>query len=110
MEALSEVQQRLTNVEASLTIQGTNGNTRSLTQSFIDLETWAWPQLNRPPITVETVEMLIDAKLRTAMSGMQSAERPMQSERPMQPILESKAIQEIGKLTDAKSYRQWNKR
>ena len=28
----------------------------------------------------------------------------------MQPILESKAIQEIGKLTDAKSYRQWNKK
>ena len=39
MEALLEVQQRLTNVEASLTIQGTDGNPRSLTQSFIDLET-----------------------------------------------------------------------
>ena len=93
MEALLEVQQRLTNVEASLTIQGTDGNPRSLTQSFSDLETWAWPQLNRPPITVETVEMLIDAKLRTAILGMQSAERPMQSERLMQSILESKAIQ-----------------
>ena len=34
----------------------------------------------------------------------------MQSERPMQPGSESKAIQEIGKLTDAKSYRQWNKK
>ena len=110
MEALAEVQQRLTNVEASLTIQGTDGQPRSLMQSFIDLETWAYPQLNRPPITAETVEMLIDAKLRTAMLGMQSAERPMQSERPMQPVLESKAIQEIGKLADAKSYRQWNKK
>ena len=88
MEALSEVQQRLTNVEASLTIQGTDGKPRSLTQSFIDLETWAYTQLNRPPITAEIVEMLIDAKLRTAILGIQSVERPMQSERPMQPILE----------------------
>ena len=30
----------------------------------------------------------------------------MQSERPMQPVLESKAIQEIGKLADANSYRR----
>ena len=34
----------------------------------------------------------------------------MQSERPMHSILASKTIQEIGKLADAKSYRQWNKK
>ena len=69
---MEAIQTRLGNLEGALVLQGNDGNTRSLTQSFIDLETWALPLLNRPPITGETVEMLIDAKIRTAIMGMTS--------------------------------------
>ena len=101
MEAIQDLLRRMDIVEGSITFQGNNGHPRSLTQSFIDLETWALPLLNRPPLTVETVEMLIDAKLRTAIQGVQSVEK---SYSVSKPVLESKAIQEIGKLNDAKSY------
>ena len=70
------IQTRLDNLEGALTLQGNDGSTRSLMQSFVDLETWALPLLNRPSITVETVEMLIDAKIKTAIMGVQSGERP----------------------------------
>ena len=98
---------RLEIVESALSIQGSDGQPRSLTQSYIDLESWARPLLNRPPLAVETVELLIDAKLRTAIQGVQSVEK---SHSGSKPISESKAIQEIGKLNDAKSYRPWNKK
>ena len=57
---------RLEIVESALSIQGSDGQPRSLTQSFIDLESWTRPLLNRPPLTVEIVELLIDAKLTHA--------------------------------------------
>ena len=42
---------------------------------------------------------------------MQPSERqPHTKQEHVKPILESKAIQDIGTLTDAKSYRQWNKK
>ena len=57
------------------------------------------------------MQLLIDAKIRSAIVGMQPSERQPQSKQEYaKPILESKAIQDIGKLTDAKSYRQWNKK
>ena len=40
-------------------------------------------------------------------SRVQSVEK---SQSGSKPILESKAIQEIGKLNDARSYRHWNKK
>ena len=100
---------RLGDLEGAFTLQGADGATRSLTQSFIDLETWALPMLNSTALTVEIVEMLIDAKIRTAIVGVQSSHRP-QGESSGKPILELKAIQGIGKLTEAKGYRQWNKK
>ena len=96
---MEAIQTRLGNLEGALILQGNDGNTRSLTQSFIDLETWALPLLNSPPITGATVEMLIDAKIRTAIMGLTSTERPsfVSGRSGDKPILESKAIQEIGK-------------
>ena len=89
---LEAIQTRLGNLEGALILQRNDGVTRSLAQSFIDLETWALPLLNRPPITVETVEMLIDAKIRTAIMGVQSMERPSFESGGSggKPILESK--------------------
>jgi hypothetical protein len=112
MEAMAqEMPRRVTNLEASMTIQGGDGQERPLVQSFVNLEARVLQQQQQTPVNMEAIEMLIDAKLRSAIIGMQPNERQSQS-RPnsAKPILESKAIQEIGKLTDAKSYRQWNKK
>ena len=89
MEAILAI---LGNLEGAFVLQGADGSTRSLTQSFIDLETWALPMLNRPAPTVETVEMIIDAQIRTAILSLSSSQGP-RGETSGKPILESKAIQ-----------------
>ena len=53
-----------------------------------------------------TMEAIIDAKIRTAIQMSDVKSRISFSK----PILESKAISEVGKLTDAKSYRPWNRK
>ena len=95
-----------------MTIRGADGDERPLVQSFVNLEAWALQQQQQDqPIQTETVQLLIDAKIRSAIIGMQPIERqPQARQEHAKPILESKAIQDIGKLTDAKSYRQWNKK
>lgn len=107
MATMEELQRRLEIADSALTIQGSDGNQRSLTQSFIDLESWAIPLRSRAPPTTEMMETLIDAKIRTAIQTMRPADKPFSGSKP---ILESKAIQDIGKLNDAKSYRPWSKK
>ena len=51
---------------------------------------------------------IVDEKIKTAMS-MCNANRPT-PETSRKPILESKAIQDVGKLTDANTYRSWNRK
>ena len=78
-----EVQQRLTNVEASLTIRGTDGQPRSLTQSFIDLETWAYHGVSPAETTTNHSRNCGDANrcdakdcnVRNAISGEADAIR-----------------------------------
>ena len=71
MEAMAlEIQRRVTNLEASMTIQGADGQERPLVQSFVNLEAWVVQQQQQTPVTIETVEMLIDAKIRSAIIGM----------------------------------------
>ena len=107
--AMEAILTRLGNLEGAFRLQGRDGEMRSPSQSFIDLETWALPMLNRPAPTVETVEMRIDAKIRTAILGLSSSQGP-RGETSGKPILESKAIQEMGTSTEAKGYRQWNRK
>ena len=111
MEAMAqEMQIRVANLEASMTIRGGDGQERPLAQSFVNLEARVLQQ-QQSPIDIETVQLLIDAKIRSAIVGMQPSERQSQPKQDFaKPILESKAIQDVGKLTDAKSYRQWNKK
>ena len=102
--AVQEVMRRVTNLETAMTIRGSDGQERPLAQSFVNLEQSVIAQ-------TDTVQLLIDAKIRSAMVAMQPGEKQSQTKQEYaKPILESKAIQDIGKLTDAKSYRQWNKR
>ena len=95
-----------------MTIQGADGQERPLVQSFVNLEAWVLQQQQQEqPIQTETVQLVIDAKIRSAIIGLQTSERQSQTKQEhAKPILESKAAQDIGKLTDAKSYRRWNKK
>ena len=112
MEAMAqEIQMRVANLEASMTIRGGDGQERPLAQSFVNLEARVLQQQQQTPSNMEEIERLIDAKLRSAIVAMQPIERQPQAKQDFaKPILESKAIQDVGKVTDAKSYRQWNKK
>ena len=52
-------------------------------------------------------EQIVDAKIKTAI---QMSDNGGKSQSFYKPILESRAISEVGKLTDAKSYRPWNRK
>ena len=52
-----------------------------------------------------SVEAIIDAKIKTAIQMTEGKPQGF-----FKPILESKTISEVGKLTDAKSYRLWNRK
>ena len=55
-------------------------------------------------INQTTMELVVDAKIKTAIQMSDSGGK---SQSFYKPILESRAISEVGKLTDAKSYRPW---
>ena len=56
----------------------------------------------------------MDGKIKTAIEVMQLVSKQQGDRKPYEPfkkpILESKAIQDVGQLTDAKSYRNFNRR
>ena len=105
MEAIvQDVMRRMTNLETAMTIRGADGQERPLVQSFVNLEQSVIAQ-------TDTAQLPIDAKIKSAVLAIQTGEKSSQPKQDFtKPILESKAIQDIGKLTDAKSYRQWNKK
>ena len=98
MEAMAqEMQMRVANLEASMTIRGGDGQKRPLVQSFVNLEARVLQQQQQQqqtPSNMEEIERLIDAKLRSAIVAMQPIERQSQPKQDFaKPILESKAIQ-----------------
>ncbi len=54
---------------------------------------------------LKSLEATMDAKIKMAIHMTEG-----RSQSFAKPILESKAISEVGKLTDAKSYRPWNRK
>ena len=56
-------------------------------------------------LELQSLEAIMDAKIKTAVHMTEG-----RSQGFAKPILESKAISEVGKLTDAKSYRPWNRK
>ena len=56
------------------------------------------------------VEGIIDSKLRTAVDFANSGTRDEGGHSWFKSVLESKAMQEIGNVIDAKQYRRWNKK
>ena len=57
------------------------------------------------------IEGIIDIKLRTALQLVQNGNQGQGGGQAwFKSVLESKAVQEIGNVIDAKQYRQWNKK
>ena len=90
MEAIAqEIRTRVGNLEASMTIRGSDGQERPLVQSFVNLEARVLQQ--QTSSNMEEIERLIDAKLRSAIVAMQPIERQPQAKQDFaKPILESK--------------------
>ena len=94
---------------------------RNLAKTILDMEIYVSTLINDLPTKESTVheiiddriktniEAIIDSKLRTALQFAKGGQRE-ESNSWFKSVLESKAVQEIGTVIDAKQYRQWNKK
>ena len=101
---MEDVRLRLVAIEAAIVMPGQ----RNLVQALSDVEAWVAQQMASPPPTMPNIEAVIDAKLRTMLNTIQVGHGGQKEVRKL--ILESKAVQEVERLSDAKGYRAWNKR
>ena len=96
---------------------------RNLAKTVLDMEIYVTALASNPPIQTSNVnaivedkikkeiEGIIDIKLRTALQFVQNGNQGQGGGQAwFKSVLESKAVQEIGNVIDAKQYRQWNKK
>ena len=124
-QAIADIQARLVTlnqfVESNRIPNPTAGMAdRSIAKTIMDMEIYVNSLINNPPIQDQTsdavldnkiktnIEALIDSKLKTAIA--MSKPDYKDDNRWFKSILESKAVQDIGPVVDAKQYRQWNKK
>ena len=101
------MQQQMTTMQSLVPITDVaSGQQKSTVATIQDLESWVKQQVADPPMTKHAIGDLVDAKLQTAQSFANQKSNTGFSK----PILESKAVQDIGALSDAKTYRRWNMR
>ena len=81
------------------------GQSKSTMDVIREIESWIKTQVADPPMSKDAIGDLVDGKLKTARTLLGSYH-----DAGGKPILESKAIQDIGLLADAKTYRRWNMR
>ena len=85
---------------------------RGVVPSIMAIETG----LNKilPAVNVGGLDSWVDGKIKTAIEVMQLVSKQQADRKPYEKfkkhILESKAIQDVGQLTDSKSYRNFNRR
>ena len=104
-------------------IQGAPGFAdRNLAKIVLDMEIFVKTLVDDPPIKMNemqtaienaiktNVDAIIDSKLKTALQFSNYSNRSETNQNWSKSVLESKAIQEIGTVVDAKQYRQWNKK
>ena len=93
-------------------IQGAPGmGDRNLAKTVLDMEIFMTTLIGDPPPKKPEIEALVDSKIRTAMQFVQNGNQGQGGGQAWyKSVLESKAVQEIGNVVDAKQYRQWNKK
>ena len=74
---------------------------RSVAKAIMDMEIYVNALVNDPPVQKSTIDAIIDAKLATALA---MSSKSIQDDRPKwaKSVLESKAMQDIGHVIDAK--------
>ena len=88
------------------------GDGRPVAQTLIDVEAMVvsvQAKIKEIEDKMNTVSDLTDEKIKTAINVNGSKPRD-DNQSFRKPILESKAISDLSKLTDAKMYRQWNRK
>ena len=112
---VQETRDRLSQLEAfmSSNIMPDDGRAdRGIVPSIMAIETG----LNKllPAGSVGGLDSWVDGKIKTAIEVMQMVSKTSGTRAPYEPfkkpILESKAIQDVGPLTDGKSYRNFNRK
>ena len=99
---IDSITERITSIEN--TLPGIQIQSQQQDQSTITVEGRVTVIESRI-LQLQSLEAVVDAKIKTAIQ--MSDIKPQSFSKP---ILESKAISEVGKLTDAKSYRPWNRK
>ena len=117
---IAAIHTRLTEIETyNIQVGSFNKTIQEITQSntqkdiksaVMDLLDHMRNQEENPPVTREIAEDLIDAKIRSAMVTIKAGGDQNESYWKGKSILESKAMQDVGKVIDAKTYRQWNRK
>ena len=106
-QALQELAQRVASLEAyvmsnQIPDPRDGQPPRNMYKILIDMEAYLKTLIDDPPMQTLTMGTIIDEKLKTAMS-MQKGNNPDESWFN-KSVLESKAIQDIGPVVDAKQY------
>ena len=87
--------------------RGTGFNIRNIAQVLLAMESYVVTLKDNPPIQKSNLDELIDSKLKTAIA-MSKGGNNQDKDTWYKSVFESKAIQDIGPVVDAKQYRQWN--
>ena len=128
---LAEINRRLGNLEIRAGQTETRADvleshtqlphSRGISTAILELEKFVETLKSDPPAAQSAVEALVESKMTAsamlaaaaAATAQASTSDPLNTrtqERKQWPVLESKAIQDIGKISEAKGYRQWNKK
>ena len=115
VEQLNEIFTRLAAIEGFANSNRLPGD-RTIAKAIIDMEIYVKTLVDDPPVQASRLRtsmsdelgLLMDEKIKTAIN-MSKGGSNQASEIFWKSVVESKAIQEIGPVVDAKQYRQWNK-
>ena len=103
---VSETNRRLETLETAVAAQPDGNQTLSLVKT-VEERVKAIEDKLKNMVTSDTFEVILDAKLST-LKFMNDKKQSGDFHR--KPILESKAVSDVDKLTDAKSYRPFNRK
>ena len=101
-QVLADLAARLDAVESITRLDGA----RPINQAVSDLEAFVRPQVDNPPVNKQEIDDLLNAKISMAISMRGKGDDYSYKK----SVLEGKALQDVGEVIDAKTYRQWNRK
>ena len=104
---VTETNRRLETLETAVAAQPDGNQTLNLTTSVEARIKVIEAQIAKS-VTNDTIELILQARMKTMM--FMSDKKQSSNEFFKKPILESKAVSDVEKLSDAKSYRPFNRK